>query len=154
MKRMNREACTVFLAHGVRSCTDVTGFSLAGHGLELAEKSGVRLRLFARSLEFLPGARELAAQGSVPGGTGRNRAYFQDRLDFGSSLDEVFRTLVFSPETSGGLLAAVPAAQVSACMLDLARAGVAGRIVGMVESGGDGTEGARIRVEDTAPGSV
>jgi len=136
MKRLNRDALRVLVRHGVRACTDVTGFSFAGHALELAEKGKVGLRIFARTLPYLEGAAMLAAAGHLPGGAIRNRAFYSAQLAFESGLDEAFRGLYFIPETSGGLLAAVPNDQADACLAGLRVAGLVAAIAGIVTERG------------------
>jgi selenide,water dikinase len=130
MKRLNRDAARAFGAHGVRGCTDVTGFSLLGHGLELAQRSGVGIRLDAAAVPLLPGTLAAAAAGAFPGGTNRNRAAFQASVDFAPGVDEAHRAVFFSPETSGGLLAAVPAARVKECLAALRAAEVPAAAIG------------------------
>jgi len=136
MKRLNRDALRVLVRHGVRACTDVTGFSFAGHALEPAEKGGVGLQCFARALPYLDGAATLAAAGHLPGGAIRNRAFYSAQLVFESGLDEAFRGLYFIPETSGGLLAAVPGDQADACLAGLRVAGLVAAIAGIVTERG------------------
>jgi selenide, water dikinase len=89
----------------VHAVTDVTGFGLLGHGWELAERSGVRIVLRAESLPLYPGAYELAARGVRTGGETRNRAYLAGH--FLSRVDAAMETIVFDPQTSGGLLVSV-----------------------------------------------
>lgn len=109
MTRLNRGAARAAVEAGLHAATDVTGFGLAGHANEMAEGSRVAVRIDARALPLLPGAREHATAGAVPGGTGRNREHFVgggrvvlDRCD-GPTAD-----LVLDPQTSGGLLLGVP----------------------------------------------
>jgi selenide,water dikinase len=134
MRRLNRDAMKCFLDAGVKAATDITGFSLAGHALEIAEKSRVEFEIRGEALDFLEGAADCAARSCVPGGTNRNRKAFSPNVAFGerwaSPEEEIFRTLVFSPETSGGLLAAVPEASRASCMEALARAQVPAAVVG------------------------
>jgi len=138
MKRLNRDALRALVRHGARACTDVTGFSFAGHALELADKGGVGLRVFAGALPYLEGAAELAASGFLPGGAHRNRAFYAPSVAFAAGLDEAFRGLFFVPETSGGLLAAVPSGRAEACLDELRSAGHAAAIVGTVTERGEG----------------
>jgi len=111
MLRLNRDAARLLSARQVRACTDVTGFALLGHGSELAEKSGVRLRLHADRMPFLPGAREYAEQWLFPAGTSRNRQAYEARIYWDPAVPEEVLQLLYTPETSGGLLAAVPATE-------------------------------------------
>ncbi len=147
MKRLNRDALRAVAAHGARACTDVTGFSLPGHALELAGKGGVGLRLYARALRYLPGAASLASAGHLPGGAVRNRRFYAASVLFEPGLDEAFRGLFFVPETSGGLLAAVPGEEAEACLADLRATGHEAVIAGVVTEREDGPA---LRVVDAA----
>jgi len=138
MKRLNRDALKAMAAHGVRACTDVTGFSFAGHALELADKGGVGLRVFARALPYLDGAAELAAAGNLPGGAFRNRKFYGPNVDFETGLGEAFKGLFFVPETSGGLLAAIPREEAEACLAELRSTGHRAAIVGTFTERGPG----------------
>jgi selenide,water dikinase len=138
MKQLNRDALDVVRAHGVRACTDVTGFAFPGHALELAEKSTVGLRIYADSLPYLSGAAALAAAGNLPGGAKRNRLFYEPKLAFDPGLGEDFRALYFVPETSGGLLAAIPAGQARSCLAALLAAGMDAALVGDVVEKIDG----------------
>jgi selenide,water dikinase len=137
MKRLNRDAARVFARFGVRGCTDVTGFSLAGHALELAEKSRIRLEIDSDALPLLPGARAAVEGRYVPGGAKRNRSYYEGRVSFSEGVDPVQRTLCFAPETSGGLLAAVPG-DAEACVRELRSLGVEAAVIGRALPGGSG----------------
>lgn len=90
----------------VHAVTDVTGFGLAGHAWEMAERSGVAIRIDASRLPLYAGALEAASAGTRTGGDPRNRAYLDGR--FRSSAAEQLEALALDPQTSGGLLAAVP----------------------------------------------
>ncbi|OHD25525.1 MAG: selenide, water dikinase SelD [Spirochaetes bacterium GWB1_59_5] len=139
MKRLNRDALRVLAGHHARACTDVTGFSFAGHALELADKSGVGLRIFAKALPYLDSAAALAAAGYLPGGAKRNRQFYASHIDFDAGLDEAFRALFFVPETSGGLLAAIPGEEAETCLAALLSAGLSAAIVGIVTERGQGS---------------
>ena len=112
MKKLNRVASRIFQKLDVRACTDITGFALLGHASEMAEKSGVALRFFHRAIPFLDGAEEYASQWLFPGGAGRNRKCYERRVEFAPDIPEEMRQLLFTPETSGGLLAAVPSEKI------------------------------------------
>jgi len=110
MRRLNRRAAEQLAAsaEAPHAVTDVTGFGLAGHAWELAERSGVRVRLVASQLPLYEGARAAAERGVRTGGDARNRAYLADA--FVSTAPEPLEALVVDPQTSGGLLASVPPA--------------------------------------------
>jgi selenide,water dikinase len=130
MKTLNRDAARILARHGVRGCTDVTGFSLLGHGLELASKSAIGLRLRSGAIPLVVGTAEAADAGAFPGGTKRNRAAYEGSVRFARAVSERTRSILFSPETSGGLLAAVPSAQAEACLAALRAAGVDAAVIG------------------------
>lgn len=113
MRTLNRSAAEILssIAGDVHAVTDVTGYGLAGHGWEMAERSGVQLVIESSMLPLYPGARELAARGVRTGGDPRNRAYVGDH--FASTADDTSVALCMDPQTSGGLLAAVDPASVS-----------------------------------------
>ena len=111
MRRLNRDASEVLAALGpaaVHACTDVTGFGLAGHGWEVAERSDARLCFTAASLPLHDGAAAAASAGVRTGGDARNRANLGDgRVTVAPSVGEALDALVHDPQTSGGLLAAL-----------------------------------------------
>jgi selenide, water dikinase len=94
---------------GVHAATDITGFGLLGHASEMAEKSRVGLRISASAVPLLPGVPEYAAAGYIAGGLGRNRNHFEanDAIRFAAAVDRDLQTILFDPQTSGGLLFAV-----------------------------------------------
>jgi selenide,water dikinase len=107
MRRINRVASEELQAlHGhVHAVTDVTGYGLAGHGWEMAERGDVRVLIDTDALRAYPGAREAAQRGVRTGGDPRNREYVRDHLISSASADG--EALCMDPQTSGGLLAAV-----------------------------------------------
>ncbi len=108
MKKLNKTASELAIAAGVRGGTDITGFSLLGHASEVAQASGVKLRFSFERIPFTRGARHYGEEWIFPGGASDNRLYFGPRVSFASELDEPARMLLFDPQTSGGLLLAVP----------------------------------------------
>jgi selenide, water dikinase len=110
MRALNRDAAETLQSLGaaVHAVTDVTGYGLAGHGWEVAERSGVRLVIEAEGIVAYPGAVSAAERGVRTGGDARNREYVSGRLD--SSAPPPVEALCLDPQTSGGLLAAVDGA--------------------------------------------
>lgn len=110
MLRLNRAAAQAMQEVGVHACTDITGFGLLGHGWEMAKRSGVGLKISVSALPLLPGALDYAVQGFIPGGLVRSRKYIleNDRAILPEGLSREMIDLLFCPETSGGLLIAVP----------------------------------------------
>jgi selenide, water dikinase len=109
MSRLNRDAARISLELSLRGATDITGFGLLGHGLELAEASSVSLQIKASAVPFYGFVRKYAEMGAFAGGSHDNRAYFGSRVKFAPGINEVERMLLFDAQTSGGLLLAIPA---------------------------------------------
>jgi selenide,water dikinase len=107
MSALNGTSSRAALALGVTCATDVTGFGLLGHALNIARGSGVTLRIDARRLPELPGARDLWRAGTRTGGAERNEAYLAAHVD-SARADPADLALALDPQTSGGLLLAVP----------------------------------------------
>jgi selenide,water dikinase len=118
MKRLNRDAGQLAQKHHLRAATDITGYSLMGHGLEMANASGVGFRLAYSRIPFVTCAQKYAEQWTFPGGASDNRAYFGSSVHFDPALSEAQQMLLFDPQTSGGLLMAVPPAQIEGLMAD------------------------------------
>jgi selenide,water dikinase len=112
MKKLNKRAAELFKDLGVTTCTDITGFSFLGHASELAEYSHVKLQFKFDDLPFHEGAKTYAKEWLFPAGSCRNQKCYQDQIHFVNGISEEMKMLMFTPETSGGLLAAVPASQV------------------------------------------
>ena len=109
MLKLNRAAAELLQAIGVHACTDVSGFALLGHAYELAERSGVQLCMHVDRLPFVSGAADYADMWLFPAGTANNKQAFGKRVRCASGIAEETEQLLYTPETSGGLLAAVPA---------------------------------------------
>jgi selenide,water dikinase len=124
MTALNAAAATAMSAYAVHACTDVSGFSLLGHGYEMASASGVTLRFAAAALPVLPGARALAAAGELTGGCARNRRYLADKVSVEAALAPDLVEIAFDPQTSGGLLIALAAADAERLVDALHAAGV------------------------------
>ena len=124
MTILNATAARVMQRHTVHACTDITGFSLMGHSCEMAMGSGVTLRLRAAALPLLPGALRLASAGYITGGCKRNRTYLADKVHVSSAVPPDFNEVAFDPQTSGGLLIAVPEQEAAGLVHDLLDEGV------------------------------
>jgi selenide,water dikinase len=108
MSRLNRTASELALEFQLAAATDVTGFGLLGHALEMADASGVALDLAYDEVPLLKGALKYATLKAFAGGLLDNESYFGPRVEFASRLDDVARMILFDPQTSGGLLLGVP----------------------------------------------
>ena len=109
MSRLNDRACALAQEFSVRGATDITGYGLLGHALEMAEASGVGLEIDLKAVPLMEGAKEYAAAWLFPGGTHDNRAYFGPRVKSAAGIAEPDLMLLFDSQTSGGLLLCVPA---------------------------------------------
>jgi selenide,water dikinase len=135
MKKLNRQAAELIQEIGVHAVTDITGFALLGHGYEMASKSGVRLCFELDALPLLEGAMEYAEQTLFPGGTCRNEDAYRHVVTFGPSVSEDVQQLLFTPETSGGLLVSVPPDRIDALCALFARHDHPCWVVGKVVEG-------------------
>jgi len=108
MIALNQVASSVMRQFPVHACSDVTGYGLLGHAQEMAGGSGVTIVLEAARLPLLPGARRLAEQGSLTGGCKRNRDYLKDKIAVDRSVRAGLVEIALDPQTSGGLLVALP----------------------------------------------
>jgi selenide,water dikinase len=135
MRSLNRTASEVLVAHGVRAATDVTGFGLLGHGLEMARASSARFVFEAAALTALPGALALAGAGVETGGAAHNRRFTDRETIVAEGIAPELLVLAHDPQTSGGLLAAIPANDVERVVAGLDAAGVRAWSIGRVEVG-------------------
>jgi selenide,water dikinase len=134
MTQLNASAATSIRNAGidVHACTDITGFGIIGHSTELAIASGCTVVLQVDAVPLLPGALDLVAQ-HTPGGGRTNRDYFEGSVGVESQLKSDRLQLLYDPQTSGGLLFAVPDASAAAALAALRAAGAGGWLVGAVE---------------------
>ena len=126
MRALNRAAAEAAVAEDVRGMTDVTGFGLAGHALELAVASGVTIEIDASALPLIPELRDLVASGCQTGGGKNNAAYYGGRAE----IPEAWAAIVCDPQTSGGLLIAVAEDRADALLRRLPSEPIAPRIIG------------------------
>ncbi len=108
MATLNRTASEWMIKCGAHACTDITGFSFLGHALEMATASQVGLLIQSEAIPIFPEAMEYAKIGLVPGGARSNRQFFSCRVEAQSNVDEVLLDILYDPQTSGGLLIALP----------------------------------------------
>jgi len=134
MTTLNRAAMEAVTKHEgqVHAMTDVTGFGLIGHARELARASAVSLRLNAGKVQLLPGALECVRAGFVPAGLKNNREFAECVVGYEGSISEEVKTLLFDPQTAGGLLISVTATQAEDLLRNLSEAGVPAARIGEV----------------------
>lgn len=123
MTALNKRAKEIMEKYEVHSCTDVTGFGLAGHSMEMAEFSGVTLEIDMGRVPIQPEAMEYAQMGLIPEGAYRNRIYTEEKIDTGS-LKEYLLDIFFDPQTSGGLLISADSFAAEAMMKEFQEAGM------------------------------
>jgi selenide,water dikinase len=132
MSTLNRAASLAAVRHGLRAATDITGFSLIGHGSAIARESTLTLEIEARQLPLLPHALDLAPRFQARG-LQANRRQFESRVEYQGTLDPALLALLFDPQTSGGLLLLAPPEVVSSLLSELPGAHVIGRARPRVE---------------------
>ncbi len=132
MLRLNRAAAQAMQEVGIQCATDITGYGLLGHAYEIAEASDVAIRFRSDALPLLDGALEYARRKQIPGGAGRNKLYLDGKVAFIKQLSDDLHEILFDPQTSGGLLIAVPAEQLKAMTRALDSRGVAHWVIGEV----------------------
>ncbi len=135
MKRLNKYAARTLRDAPPHALTDITGFGLLGHAWELASKSGVRLRIRQDALPFLPGARQYADNLLFPASANSNMADYESHVVWSAQLEYEQRLLLYCPETSGGLLAALPAEHVDRFLTRYREMGHQAWVIGQVLDG-------------------
>jgi selenide,water dikinase len=133
MLELNSGACEAMLAFDVHACTDVTGFGLIGHALEVARASGVSLEIDSAQVRFLPGAVDYAHKGALAGGLKNNRAYASCDVALREGIAEQIVSLLYDPQTSGGLLISLPENDAEQFMSRLETAYRIGRVLARAE---------------------
>lgn len=137
MARLNRAASEAMLAAGASAATDVTGFGLAGHAIEMADAGGVTLEIDVGEVPLITGAAETLADGFAPGGLMTNQNYYDAYLSASDSVDREVLPLMFDPQTSGGLLVSLPPASVGPFEDALEDRGEKGWVIGRVRERGE-----------------
>jgi selenide, water dikinase len=135
MKQLNQTASRLAMEFNLYGGTDITGYSLLGHGIEMARASGVSLRIELARIPFIAGARKYARQGIFPGGAFDNRGHFGPEVEFAETIDEPDQMLLFDPQTSGGLLLGVPARLLDRFLERAQEIGQAAWVIGKAQAG-------------------
>lgn len=134
MKQLNKQAAQAAQLAGAHGMTDITGFGLLGHAHEMAsqgadQRSGVDFRFDLDKLPFLPGAIGYGEIGTFPGGKGNNNIFFAPHVTFGTGVSLLMQDMLWTPETSGGLLVAVPPENVDIFIENCETAVIVGEVV-------------------------
>ena len=132
MSTLNKYAHDVLVNYSVHACTDVTGFALLGHSLEMAQGSGVTVHLKAQAVPYHEEAYEMADMGFIPAGAYRNRDFAEAGVRVVGAVARALQDIFYDPQTSGGLLCAVPAVEAEACLVELLAVAPSTRIIGYV----------------------
>jgi selenide,water dikinase len=123
MATLNRYAAEVMEKYPVHACTDITGFGLLGHAVEMSSASGMNMEVDSRMIPLLPEALEAARMGLVPAGAYANREYLKN-VTLGNAIPVNLQDLCFDPQTSGGLLICLPEDKAGALLSELWAAGI------------------------------
>lgn len=137
MASLNRTGAQLAQKYGVHGMSDITGYSLLGHGYEMVRYSKHDLHIYFDALHWLPGAEKYAQQEVFPGGTGRNKAYYRQYVSLPDSVknDKIIEGMLYDPQTSGGLLMAVPSEAADALLDELIANEVNARRIGEITAG-------------------
>ena len=132
MKTLNKTACECMLKYDVHACTDVTGFSMMGHSLEMAQGSNVRIVFDTGGIKYIDGVFEFAKMGFIPEGAYRNRKFAGDFVDTGD-VPLYVQDVLFDPQTSGGLLISLPKEDAQKLIEDLKEKSIDASIIAHIE---------------------
>ena len=132
MATLNKAARDIMVQYDVHSCTDVTGFALLGHSYEMAQGNGCTIHIQTDRVPYHPEALELAAMGLVPAGAYRNREFAQVGVSVRGKLSLAMEDILYDPQTSGGLLFALPGGEAEACLARLRESVPDAAIIGYV----------------------
>jgi len=133
MAALNKTASELMIEHKATASTDITGFGLLGHACEMANGSGHTIRIFAGALPILPDALRLASEGVLTGGSNDNREFLQEKVSLASSLEQTMQEILYDPQTSGGLLIAIPADRAKSFRDALKKNNLPDKVVGRIE---------------------
>ncbi len=129
MKRLNKAASQAAVATGASAMTDITGFGLLGHSYEMAIQGSVDFRFHMARLPWLQGTFSYAISGTFPGGTANNKQYYESHVTFAEGIDLLIQDLLFTPETSGGLLIALTPENLAGFIQLVPDAAVVGEVI-------------------------
>ena len=132
MATLNKAARDIMVEYPVHSCTDVTGFALMGHSFEMAQGSNCTIHIQVDKVPYHAEALELASMGLIPAGAYRNRAYAEAGVSVRGSISLAMQDILYDPQTSGGLLFAIPEEDADACLAQLKQTIPNAAIIGYV----------------------
>jgi selenide,water dikinase len=135
MTTLNKKAAELIggsREYRIHAMTDVTGFGLIGHAREMALASNVGLGLFSKDIPILPGALECIRAGQIPGGLKANREFAECVVGYESGVSDELKTLLFDPQTAGGLLLSVAESDCEELVVEMQSAGIPARSIGKI----------------------
>lgn len=137
---LNGQASQIMLKYKTHACTDVTGFGLGGHLLEMARASHVEIAVYADKIPIIPEAKEYALMGLIPAGSYATRHFCEHMVEIKPGVETVLMDLIFDPQTSGGLVISIGADEGEACLEELKHEGVRsatiiGEVIGLDAKG-------------------
>ncbi len=132
MATLNKTARDIMIKYPVHSCTDVTGFALLGHSFEMAQGSECTVHIQTENIPFHPEAYEMAEMGFIPAGAYRNREYAQAGVKVVGNITRAMQDICYDPQTSGGLLMAIPSEYAEECLAELQESIPQAAVVGYV----------------------
>lgn len=121
---LNDKPSQIMLEYNVHACTDVTGFGLGGHVLEMAKGGHVEIAIYAEMIPIIKEAKEYALMGLIPAGSYATKHFCENMVETKTGVETVLMDLIFDPQTSGGLVIAIAPDQADACLHELQNAGV------------------------------
>ncbi len=124
MATLNNKASELMQEIGVHACTDITGFGLIGHAIQIAESSQVGIELHLASIPYFPEVIDFSREGLCPGGLYRNKDYYSNRVEFAGEIPEYMQDILFDAQTSGGLLISLSPGKAELLLNRLLEAGV------------------------------
>ena len=124
MFNLNKQASELMQEIGVPACTDITGFGLLGHSVQLAESSQVGIEFSLNSIPYFPEVVEFSQQGLCPGGLFRNKEYYKNKVKFIKEIPDYMQDVLFDAQTSGGLLICLEPEKADLLLERLRKAGV------------------------------
>ena len=137
MATLNKTARDIMVKYSVHSCTDVTGFSLLGHSLEMAQGSNCTISFFADKIPYHKEAYEFADMGFIPAGAYRNRDFAQKHVRIDDNIERPIIDICFDPQTSGGLLISIDGSEADNVLCEMKASGIAAEIIGRVSKMGE-----------------
>ncbi|EYE88484.1 hypothetical protein Q428_07830 [Fervidicella metallireducens AeB] len=136
MTTLNKYAYEVALDFNINACTDITGFGLMGHALEMAEGSKVSIVIERDKIKYFDGVDDLAKMGIIPAGTYKNKEYLEGKYDF-NNLEDYMLDILMDPQTSGGLLYSISEKEGNKFIYKLKENGIEANIIGYVQEKGE-----------------